>query len=421
MRVRLPWVLVLLAICLRVLYFALVADRAPGVWPLGFETTAIAAHLVSGQGFSLDGGEYGRPTVEPTSWIAPVYPLVVSVVFAGLGTASWPSQIALVALQILLAGATVRVLYRAGVAVCGSERAGLAAALGFAVSLPLVHNAATLVWSTSGQCLLIAVFTLVAVRKDRSAGGPSVRAAALGAGVGGAALLAPTMLLPGAFAVAWSLRRQWRGVVIAAVVALAFIGVWVGRNAVVMERVTFIKSNFGHELYIGNHPGADGHYQRPGEIIGSLEPVSSPLRRPFENEVDYASALGSRAKEWIAANPSRFAWLCWQRIQSFFGRPYFVAGDGESSLRRFVARGHRLFEGVLLVLIVLGGCRHWRRAWPVAVLVLLYALPYLLTHADILRYRAPSLTLQLLLAGLAFAKPLVDSSSRSQPDSSSCS
>src|SRR5262249_17672106 len=53
-------------------------------WPFGFETGRIAQALAEGRGFS---SPFQEPT-GPTAWLAPIYPLILALIFKGFGVYS---------------------------------------------------------------------------------------------------------------------------------------------------------------------------------------------------------------------------------------------------------------------------------------------------------------------------------------------
>src|SRR5690348_16812567 len=86
-------------------------------YSFGMEVMSIAAHLAQGQGFS-------SPFVQdsgPTAWVAPIYPLFISVVFRGFGIYSAASALIIMLLQCAMAAATAVAIYALGKRTFGAE------------------------------------------------------------------------------------------------------------------------------------------------------------------------------------------------------------------------------------------------------------------------------------------------------------
>jgi hypothetical protein len=415
-----PWALVAACVLLRSGYALLTFDATPAdpSWALGYETTRIASHLAEGRGFAMEGTLFGQDAVQPTSWIAPLYPMLVAAVFWLLGTASAAAAWCCITIQILLAGATTLALATTP----HPERRvrfGFGFAAGLFAVLPIaIHNATTLIWSTSAEVFVLAMLARMLV----GATTPWTRGRAAGAGFafGASALLNPVLIAPWLVALLARHRRDLTHLAITGATAALVVSPWLLRNQATFGGFVFLKSNFGHELFVGNNPVADGGYHRISEQIPRAYGAGSALLAPVANEIEFAARLGAASRDWIAANPGAFATLCASRAVRFWSAPTIEP-------RRLgpLAGPHRSAELLGLGLLIgaclwtLGSAEHRRRHGALLLLLAAWQLPFVLTHADIVRYRLPALpiafVLQTLLVGHAIQALIERRRSRGSP------
>ena len=153
--------------------------------------------------------------------------------------------------------------------------------------------------------------------------------------------------------------------------------IWPARNAKVFGAWIPTRTTVGLELWMGNHPGSDGYLNQ------SLFP--SYNRQELANyramgEVAYMAHKQQLALAFIRTRPSTFLRLTCTRILRFwlgsgsrFGSPWYIVHATVTSLLGFAGlcmlyRSHQ--RSVQLILIP----------------VLLFPLPYYITHAEF-RYR----------------------------------
>ncbi len=138
-------------------------------------------------------------------------------------------------------------------------------------------------------------------------------------------------------------RLPWRRALFLAASATAalvlVLAPWAIRNTVVLGSPVLIRSNFGLELAIGNHPGADDPSRAPADRyatrLASIHPYHNAearaQMRAAGGEVAYSRQLGAAAAQWIARHPLRFATLAAGRVRDFFFPPvwemYFTGTD----------------------------------------------------------------------------------------------
>src|SRR5262249_19553511 len=117
---------------------------------------------------------------------------------------------------------------------------------------------------------------------------------------------------------------------------------WVWRNHAVLGAVVPLRSNFGLELHLGNHPGASGRTGgHAGEGLSEPALVQHPYDNPVEvarlcrlGEVEYRRGHQREAADWIRAHPGEFAALTAARLHyDWSPTPDLWAGDGRHEWR----------------------------------------------------------------------------------------
>jgi hypothetical protein len=209
----------------------------------------------------------------PTAWIAPVYPAIVSVMFALLGIQSSASAIAAIVLNALCSALVSVVLYKIGSEFL-TERVGLTASVLWAVS-PAVSLVTLLVWDTCLTTLLATwayLLTLrIAIRQREQSWSSYAMAGGLWALAG---LSSPSVLAPLPFLALWlwAKTKQFKlTVIFSAAVGLGLLP-WTLRNFFVFHRLIPVRDNFWAEIFFGNlgfetHPlKTSMEYQRLGEL-----------------------------------------------------------------------------------------------------------------------------------------------------------
>jgi hypothetical protein len=352
------------------------------------EIYAIAISLATHQGFS---SPFFTPS-GPTAFLAPGYPLLVAAAFALFGVHS-SSVLVVIAIQISLSLVTVWLVMRLALRQFGVTAANVAGCI-CALSAPSVVAPFQL-WETSLSALLLIAFLAVA---------PHLRApkqwAAAGAGTAAAALVNPA-LLPTLFAVA--ICQAWRRRSVLWIASLAFLLVyapWPLRNAVRMHAFIPLRSNFGYELWMGNHAGGDGDFDQ------HLDPEDNlAARAQFVSmgELPYMRMKSHLAVAWIRTHQGDFLRLTLIRIARF----WTAATQG------------MIVAGALLCLAALAGLAVLWRNRPdlrfYAIPLVLYPLPYYITHPDG-RFRTVIDPLLAILAAYAVSALLARMRTRQQAD-----
>ncbi len=178
--------------------------------------------------------------------------------------------------------------------------------------------------------LAFALLVVAFLRRWRAARASAVASMMLGLACGAAFHVLPPLLLVVLgyliFELGW--KRSRRQVLLAACVAAGAILAcipWTWRNYAALHGLFFIRSNFGLELRIANHPGADADIEVTLARQGTL-------RHPSENldearlvrdlgEAEYNRRARDEALEWIRTHPADFLRLTWMRFLHFWCGP----------------------------------------------------------------------------------------------------
>lgn len=358
----------------------------------GYEMGQIAASLATGGGFSwpewTDWLTY-RPG--PTAWMPPLYPSIIALVFKGFGVFSGTSALVLELLQTIASVLTCLLLYWVGQRTYG-ERAGLLAALVYALYPASIHFAVQKIWSTSlfAACPLILILMLM-WSKNR----PGIKTGFLvGCAFGLAALLDPIILAALPFVFGWLYQETGRdrrkvmatgGAILIAVTLM--ISPWIMRNYAVFGRLTLIKSGFGNELFIGNNSHSVGDSHDIDTVLLYLDEILSPAELELyrdSNEAIRSDILFGKAVDYIVAHPLRFVRLTLTRVLHYWALPNPASSvlDKVSVLCYFII--------LVLAAIGLAWSDLGRSRVRLALLFLLsLPLPFYFTTVAHFRYRFP--------------------------------
>ena len=398
----------LLALLLRV--FAAVAIGSwhypvvDGMSSAGWETGEIAYWISHGRGFSIDllfidGG------TRPTAWIAPLYPYLLGAVFWLLGPYSPTALATVVGIQILLSSMTAAALCRLGKRTFGHGVGALAGLL-FALAPSAINICTRIIWGTTLLALQVVVLSLLCIPASR--GAPSARRSVL-IGAWGAGMIlnspASSLMMP-AIALWLTIRYGRLGIARTAQIAITsalMLAPWMVRNYLEYDRIFFVKSNFGNELFVGNNPEADGRYHRAGDtalrVMGRER-----LHALAGDELTWSDGLGKEARAWICENPLNFASLTLSRIWRYWTAPFLTDWSALPVLGRYplTAIVYRVAQVLILLLAALGASTALKRgsSWLPGAFLIAFPIPYYLTHVDITRYRFPVVPLVFLFASV---------------------
>ncbi len=343
----------------------------------GYENIIIALSLESGGGFS---SPFGFPS-GPTALLAPGYPLLIAGLIHLFGTGPITAWV-LILINILVSLVTLWLIMGLARRHFGTRASNLAGLL-FAICEPMLF-APLYLWDTCISALILTAAIAAAPSLDRS----NHRFVLAGIGTAIAILINPALSLVLFAIFFWS---AWRARSFPSLGIMAFLVVfspWPIRNALVMHSFIPLRTSFGYELWMGNHPGADGN------LPWGLGPrdTASEHRLFLENgEVKYVELKLSLARSYISEHPIEFAQLAGKRFIRFW------AGTGKGP----AAPSHNTLY--LSVLSFVGLALLWRRRQTFilfALPLLIFPLPYYITHAEV-RYQFVIDPLLAILAGYA--------------------
>ena len=392
-------VLVALAIRLAVVPFLYHDWTDPFVlqhWAFGL----IARSIASGHGFGSPFAETGASALLP-----PVYSYLLAGIFKVFGIETTSSIIAALSLNSLFSALTcipVFLIARKGF----GDQVARWAGWGWAFSPYGIYYGADWAWSTCLVTLELAWLFLFAWKLEESG---RTRDWILFGGFGAiAALTEPVVLSVIPLLGLWTLylrfrcNRSWKPpMAAAALAALAVLSPWFVRNYELFHKFIPVRSGFGLELYIGNN----GYSER--WVNSSLHPNHNDAElEEYERdgEVAYMHHKLEQAKAYIRSHPGWYAWMTVRRIVYMW--------TGYWSFDRAYLKEEPLdppnifVDTTMSVLALLGLCVTFKRDSSLgarfATVLLVFPLPYYLTHPETYYFR-PVDPLIVVLAAIFIA------------------
>jgi hypothetical protein len=329
---------------------------------LGF----LACSLSSGHGLSSPfGGSTG-----PSAFLAPGYPAVLGLIFYFFGCYSFTSAAVMMALQTIFAVLTVATIMYVARRLFGTPTACLAGTF-WAVSPPLLWLPAV-PWETGLSALLL--IGMIAMALNQASPGLW---AMMGAYCGLAMLVNPSLTLALFAILGWTAYQNRHGsntgFLTCVLALLAIFAGWPLRNARVLHAFIPLRSNFGYEVWQGNHAGASGLFNPALEPLQNKQEYSDYAR---EGEVVYMRNKATLAKVYIRAHPAEFLQLSATRVIRFWAG----FGSAENSGVVVLHAATTSLLGLLGLAILLG---EWRAVAMLFLLpILVFPLPYYMTHPD---------------------------------------
>jgi len=117
-------------------------------------------------------------------------------------------------------------------------------------------------------------------------------------------------------------RRKWLLTACVAVGAILACAPWIWRNYTALRGFFFIRSNFGLELRIANHSGADADIEVTYARSGTLRHPSENLEEAHQvrdlGEAEYNRRARNEALSWIRTHPAEFLRLTLMRFLHFW-------------------------------------------------------------------------------------------------------
>lgn len=312
-----PWWLVglgLFAVGLR-LAFVLVIGKDVLSWGDEFTYDLLARNLASGTGYGFAPGE-------PSVWRAPLYPMILALIYRAFGS----SYVLVVILQAVVGGLTAPLLALLGLRLFKDPAPAILAGAMFAIH-PLLIFTVDLLYSETIYLALLLLFTCACLKMVQEEGKGSW-AVVGGILLGLSVLMKPNLLLFPLLLLPWiwlMLRRLGRTLVVGGLVSLVMVLVvlpWTVRNYRVTGAIVPVSANSGLNLWQGNHPRADG----AAFPLSEVDPLQD------YSEVERDRIYRSWALEELRSNPTRLVTLVPRKMAKFFA-PLETSNRGQIPLR----------------------------------------------------------------------------------------
>ena len=364
-------------------------------WTMRWETAKVASQL-------LQTGEYANPYIlpsGPTAHAVPFHTALMLAIFALFGT-GMGAEYARCGVTMLSFSAMYALMPWFGLKLGLGLRAGFIG--GLIGALNPLHFQTGISGGIGEEFAGISMGLLMAASLAawQAPGWIGTRWLLLGCAWGAACHVSPVLLTVLVAFVLFDLlrggaRSKWGQLVLLAAGAVLVCAPWTYRNYKALNGFVFIRSNFGLELRMGNHPGVAATMDQTDRSRPGLHPTThreEALKVAELGELAYMRRSRDEALNWIAANPGEFARFTASRfLHLWFGSP-------EDPFSMIVT--------TLLTILALIGAR---RAWPIlatpqraAVFLPLLSFPaiyYFLAYMP--RYRIPVDWILMLLAGYA--------------------
>jgi 4-amino-4-deoxy-L-arabinose transferase-like glycosyltransferase len=293
----------------------------------GWEMARIARALITGYGYA----DPFRGHTGPTSWTAPLYPLLIAGVFKIFGIYTLKSAWVLLTINSLLSGLTVPAIWEIG-ARCFDRNVARWSAWIWALYPAAMQYAVRWVWEMTLTTLLFSWLLVLMLRMRNVGGNPAGQESAMSmqrwalfgllwAAIG---LSNPAILIFLPVSGIWlllgapthTLHKRIAGAVLSGVVFILCLAPWTVRNWFAFHQFVPMRGNLGAELYLGNGPGSTGllmEYDQPME-----DPAQLRLYAQM-GEIAYAKMRGKVASAYIHSDPKHFAADVLKRVFFFWG------------------------------------------------------------------------------------------------------
>jgi 4-amino-4-deoxy-L-arabinose transferase-like glycosyltransferase len=343
-----------------------------------WEQGNVARSLLAGHGF---GSPF--PSNQPSAIMPPVYPLIVSGIFAIFGVHTKASILAVLGLNSLLSSLVCIPVFLMARRSFG-PRAALWAGWGWAFSPYGVYFAAEWAWST--HLLLLCMCWLLYLAQDLERSPRLLLWAGFGVLSGVAACTEPVVLTVVPFLMAlaaWRLfrgRKRWLMPGLVGCIALAVtISPWTIRNYMVFHRFIPMRDSMGLELKLGND-GFSNHW-----IHANLHPNHDADELQEYNqagELAYMAHKSQQATDYIRGHKGWYAWMSARRAVYLWTGYWSFSEDYLAS--EPLDQPNVFFASLMTLLALLGMFQAWRQypaeAIRYAGVLLLFPSMYYLTH-----------------------------------------
>lgn len=404
-----PTAVVGLALLVRLVFLVLshrYEDRVHSYWlSWGLEALMVAHSLATGHGFAHGFPHY--PFV--TGWVAPVYPWLLAYGEILFGLREHKLLIFGQAINIICSALTCYPIYYLGKKLLGAKL-GLASAWLWAFLPGAILMPIAWIWDQSLSALILACL-LCYTYWLRESSSP-LHWSAYGLLWSVAALTNPTLCILLPFLGMWLwFQRHKNSLPSAALLARAALFFvlavlpWTIRNYFELGGLTFIKSNFGVELWLGNNPDVKYVYTSQHH---PMEDYREYKLLVLTNETVYSHLKQRDAIAFIRNNPKTFMILCSHRFVDTWAGVFdsFLTSYMKSlQLRRIFVLSTAIFSLLGFAGLFLALRTKPLEFLPLAFCVLLFPIPYYVTHSS-LRYRHPIDPVLTILAVFVIARLL---------------
>ncbi|MCE5307803.1 MAG: hypothetical protein LLG20_09170 [Acidobacteriales bacterium] len=347
-------------------------------------------------------GQFANPYMIPTGATAhptPVYTGLLALVYRSIGVTPTANYVRGL-LAILAFSALYAMLPWLGLQLGLGARAGILG--GIAGALVPQQGILEIIGNSDQPFPGIALGLLAVAFLRRWSGGPAsaARSFLLGIGCGAAFHLSPP-LLPVVlgwllFEIGWSrARTNWRSTACIVLGVVLVCIPWTWRNYAAFHRLLFIRGNFGLELRLANHDGADADIDVTVAREAAFRHPSANIEEARKvrdlGEGEYMRQARNEAVEWIYRHPRGFLRLTFLRAVQFWCGPVRLPWSAAAIT-------------VVTALALLGlrralsGLDRARRAAVLMPLLLFPLVYYVVSFVG--HYRAPLEGWLLLLAGV---------------------
>jgi len=280
----------------------------------------------------LRTGQFADPYMIPTGPTAhppPLWPGILAVIYSAFGvtpTAGYVRGLVAISSYSALFGLLPWFGRKLGLGTRSGVLAGVVGAL-----IPRQGMDEIIGWGvTAHGALALGLLTIAFLHRWTSERSSTAGSLLLGLGCGTAFHIKPPLLLVVLgyliFEVWWKRdRRKW--FLSTCVVAGAILACvpWTLRNHAAFHEFTFIRGNFGLELRIANHQGADADgdvtYAREGTVHHPSENLEEARLVRDLGEAEYMRRARNEAFDWIRTHPAEFLHLTLMRFVHFWCGP----------------------------------------------------------------------------------------------------
>jgi 4-amino-4-deoxy-L-arabinose transferase-like glycosyltransferase len=342
-----PWLLFCAGFLVRVLYITLAHTYrirvAQDHFEFGWEMGRIARALATGYGYSDPFiGHTG-----PTAWVPPLYPLLMAGVFKLFGVYTAFSAWIILVVNSIFSAATAIFIYQIA-ARCYNRKVAAWSAWLWALYPAAMQYAVHWIWEMALTAFLFTWALALALKMrgigpERSQANPGknrqtsnqtpTRWLLFAALWGLIALSNSTLLLFLPVCGIWILRAAHplvtglKNAALAALLFLAILAPWIGRNWRVFHTFVPMRDNLGAELEASSGPGSNGF-----PVMATLPLVArDPQTMLYKSlgEIRYVRLKGTQGKAYIATHPAHYLLISLKRIYFFWVSVPHPAGRSE--------------------------------------------------------------------------------------------